>query len=29
MRRYRDAMVKRVTVRMGSSVSSVRWDAGL
>jgi hypothetical protein len=29
MRRYLDEMVKRVTVSIGSSVSNVRWDAGL
>jgi hypothetical protein len=29
MRRYLDEMVKRVTVRIGSSVRSVKWDAGL
>jgi hypothetical protein len=26
---YLDAMVRSVTVRMGSSVSRVRWEAGL
>jgi hypothetical protein len=29
MRRYLDAIVRSVTVRIGSSVSSVKWDAGL
>jgi hypothetical protein len=29
MRRYLDAMVKSVTVRMGSSVNRVKWEAGL
>jgi hypothetical protein len=29
MWRYLDAMVRSVTVRIGSSVRSVRWDAGL
>jgi len=27
--RYLEAMVRRVTARMGSSVRSVRWDAWL
>jgi hypothetical protein len=29
MRRYLDAMVRRVTVRIGSSVNRVKWEAGL